>query len=48
MKIKNLKLKGKTAVFIDAANMFYAQKTIGFKIDYKKLKRYSLYAVKNI
>ena len=35
-----LRLKGSTALFIDAANMFYSQKTIGFKVDYKKLYQY--------
>lgn len=35
-----LKITGKTALFIDAANMFYSQKTIGFRVDYKKLYKY--------
>ena len=34
--------KGKTAVFIDAANILYSQKTMGFKVDYEKLKNYLL------
>ncbi|HRN70994.1 MAG TPA: NYN domain-containing protein [Candidatus Woesebacteria bacterium] len=29
--------KAKTAVYIDAANMFYSQKTINFRINYEKL-----------
>ncbi len=33
----HLKLGGKTAVFIDAANVELSAKDIGFKIDYKKL-----------
>lgn len=37
MKKFNLKLKGKTAVFIDAANIELSAKDLGFKIDYKKL-----------
>jgi len=30
-------VKGKTAVFIDAANIFYSQKTLKWRIDYGKL-----------
>lgn len=30
-------VKGKTAVFIDAANILYSQKSLGWEIDYKKL-----------
>lgn len=39
MKLNNfkLKLKGKTAVFIDAANIELSAKDLGFKVDYKKL-----------
>ncbi|MBI5405796.1 NYN domain-containing protein [Candidatus Kaiserbacteria bacterium] len=33
-------LKGKTAVFIDAANIFYSQKTLKWRIDYEKLSSY--------
>ena len=33
-------IKGKTAVFIDAANMFYSQKTLRWHIDYKRLADY--------
>lgn len=35
----NLKkyVKGKVAVFVDVANIFYAQKTLGWKISYQKL-----------
>lgn len=32
-----LNLKGKTAVFIDAANIELSAKDLGFKVDYKKL-----------
>ena len=32
--------KGKTAVFIDAANIFYSQRTLGWQIDYEKLAVY--------
>ena len=32
--------KGKTAVFIDAANIFYSQKTLRWRIDFKKLASY--------
>src|SRR3989338_10525237 len=32
--------KGKTAVFIDAANMFYSQRTLGWSIDYESLVTY--------
>ena len=35
-----LKLKGKTAVYIDAANIFYASKTLKYKIDFEKLFHY--------
>jgi uncharacterized LabA/DUF88 family protein len=33
-------IKGKTAVFIDAANIELSAKDLGFKIDYKKLKSF--------
>lgn len=33
-------IKGKAAVFIDAANILYSQKTMSFRIDYEKLKNY--------
>lgn len=33
-------IKGKVYVFIDAANIFYTQQTLGWKISYEKLKRY--------
>jgi len=33
-------VKGKVAVFIDAANIFYSQRTLGWRIDYGKLSRY--------
>lgn len=33
-------LKGKAAVFIDAANILYSQKSLGWRIDYKKLVQF--------
>ena len=33
-------VKGKTAVFIDAANIFYSQRTLGWRIDYERLASY--------
>ncbi len=33
-------VKGKVYVFIDSANTFYAQRTLGWKISYEKLMRY--------
>lgn len=33
-------VKGKVCVFIDAANIFYSQKTLGWSIDFQKLKAY--------
>lgn len=33
-------IKGKIYVFIDAENVFYCQRTLGWKISYKKLMRY--------
>lgn len=33
-------VKGKVAVFIDAANILYSQKDLGWKIDYSKLKKF--------
>lgn len=33
-------IKGKVYVFIDAENVFYAQRTLGWKISYQKLMRY--------
>jgi len=32
--------KGKVYCFIDAANILYSQKTLGWRLDYKKLKDY--------
>jgi len=32
--------KGKTAVFIDASNIYFSQKTLGWQIDFKKLLNY--------
>lgn len=36
-KEPHLKLRGKTAVFIDAANIELSAKDLGFRVDYKKL-----------
>jgi len=33
-------VKGKTAVFIDSANIYFSQKTMGWKIDFEKLIEY--------
>ena len=33
-------VKGKICVFIDAANILYSQQTLGWRVDYKKLKEY--------
>jgi uncharacterized LabA/DUF88 family protein len=33
-------IKGDAAVFIDAANILYSQQTLGWKLDYSKLKNY--------
>ena len=33
-------IDGKVAVFIDASNILYSQKSLGWKIDYLKLKEY--------
>ena len=33
-------VKGKVCVFIDAANILYSQQTLGWRVDYKKLKGY--------
>ena len=33
-------IKGKVYVFIDAANIFYTQRTLHWKISYEKLKQY--------
>ncbi len=33
-------VKGKVYVFIDAENVFYTQRTLGWKISYKKLMKY--------
>jgi len=33
-------VKGRVYVFIDAANIFYTQKTLGWRISYKKLRKY--------
>ena len=33
-------IKGKTAVFIDASNIYFSQKTLGWRIDFKKLLDY--------
>ena len=33
-------VKGKTAVFIDASNIYFSQRTLGWRIDFKKLLAY--------
>jgi len=33
-------IKGRTAVFIDAANIFYSEQTLGWRIDYERLADY--------
>jgi len=33
-------VKGKVYVFIDAANILYSQRTLGWRVDYQKLKEY--------
>ncbi len=37
---KKMVEKQKAHVYIDAANMFYSQKTIGFEVDYKKFFKF--------
>ena len=32
--------KGRAYVFVDAANILYSQQTLGWRVDYKKLKEY--------
>lgn len=36
----NKYVKGKVYVFIDVENVFYAQRTLGWKISYEKLMKY--------
>lgn len=38
--LKRYDIQGRVAVFIDAANILYSQKTLGWRVDYKKLKEY--------
>src|ERR1700691_5540769 len=33
-------IKGRVYVFIDAANIFYAERTLGWRVDYQKLREY--------
>jgi len=33
-------IKGKTSVFIDASNVYYSQKKVGWLIDFEKMKNY--------
>lgn len=33
-------INGKTAVFIDASNIYFSQKTLGWRIDFKRLLEY--------
>lgn len=41
MPLNNLEhLNGRVAVFIDAANIIHCHKDIGWKVDFKKLKKY--------
>ncbi len=35
-------VKGRVYVFIDAANILYSQRTLNWRVDYKKLKEYFL------
>ncbi len=37
---KRYDIQGRVAVFIDAANILYSQKTLGWRVDYEKLKAY--------
>lgn len=39
-KLFKLETKGRTMLFIDAANILYSQKDLGWFVDYKKLKAY--------
>lgn len=39
-KGQNLKKYGRIVIFIDAANIIYSLKDLGWKINYKKLRRY--------
>lgn len=39
MILKNL-IKGKVYVFIDGANIFYAQRSLGWKVSYEELLKY--------
>jgi len=32
--------RGRTAIFIDAANIFYSQRTLGWRISYERLREY--------
>ena len=36
----NQLVKGKVYVFVDAANILYSQQTLGWRVDYEKLKQY--------
>ena len=38
--LKRYDIQGRVAVFIDAANILYSQKTLGWRVDYKRLKAY--------
>ncbi len=33
-------VKGKTAVFVDASNIYFSQKSLGWRVDFKKLLEY--------
>jgi uncharacterized LabA/DUF88 family protein len=38
--IKQFNIQGQVAVFIDAANILYSQRTLGWRIDYRRLAEY--------
>ena len=38
--LKQYDIQGRVAVFIDSANILYSQKTLGWRVDYEKLKEY--------
>src|SRR3989344_1832747 len=40
MHMLKQRIKGKTAVFIDAANIFYSERSLGWRVDYKRLIAY--------
>jgi len=40
-------VKDRVYVFIDAANIFYTQRTLGWKISYEKLMKYFKRKIRN-